>query len=250
LLLLGDDASDASTSSSQSKVLLQYQHLLTDLSASSLEASSTLMDLAGFNQMDNTVSLDRFTCRVMIMMNFFSHVTLSNIAILGDAWSTVSLRGSMEEPAINVVSLLLQELLENSTSPVLDCYANAILTSCAEDDESFLQLQDTAEVLTLHLMEKKKAILLYSANQILPFSISAEATNPVIDRILDILGVIITFPFFWFVYLPFSYFAVQSWRNPRKNTQYCRWHGFVENESFPFFYRRYRMSDANIFLPK
>jgi hypothetical protein len=196
------DAIDTSTSSSE--VLSQYQYLLTDMSASSLEAATTLVNLAGFDQMGETVPLDYFTCRSMTISNFFNRIVIPNIAVLGDAWYLVSLGGTVEESAMNAVSSLVLDLLENSTSPVLDKYANALLASCAGDDESFVQLQETAEALTSDLTEKRNSFFLYSADLILP-SIFAETANLLIQRIQDVLRVIIFFPLVWFFALPVLY---------------------------------------------
>jgi hypothetical protein len=197
-----------SSSTSSSEVLLQYQSLLTDLSASSLEGVSTLMDLAGFERMDNTVPLDHFTCRVLTITYFFNRIVLPNIAIVGDAWRAVTVGAAVEESAASLVL----ELLDNSTSTVLDRYANALLTSCAEEDESFVQLQDTAESLTLDLTEKRNSFVLYSSDQILP-SISAETTNPFVMRIQAVLQAIVLFPVFWLFLLPVLFFAFSSQDN-------------------------------------
>lgn len=182
----------------------QYQYLLIDLLASSLEAGSTLMGLLRDNMTQTTAPMLSFSCCVMTMNDFVNRIIISNIALVVDELHALS-----SGDPVNAISLMVNESWDRADgkTAVLDRYKDILLSSCAASDDSFDVLRDSAEALTLELQSKKDAFLSYSTEQKLP-STFPEFTCAVFQRIRNVLAAIFIFPFAYFIGFPFLFFII------------------------------------------
>jgi hypothetical protein len=191
----------ATTSNTAATTPSEYQYLssMTELSASSMEAVSTLLDLM-ITDMSNreTVNLNRYSCNLVLITDFVNSNVMPNIASVVDEFYNIM--GMSQNGTITNTTIV--EALANATNgkknSAVGKFTDALLESCSKNsgDESILTsiLADTSASLVVDLNIKKN-IFLGNASTVQP---AAEDSLNFFEKIALIVGFAVQFPLAYF----------------------------------------------------